>query len=72
MNSEKRRPKTEKEENLDEIIEQADAARDHLKRASRVAQSSGDKDGAREIDEAAEAVDKIEKKYEGVRDKKSG
>jgi hypothetical protein len=66
------RPKTEKEENLDEIIEHTDAAKSHLKRASRVAESSGDKDGAKDIDEAAEVVEKIGKKYEGIRDKKSG
>jgi DNA-binding ferritin-like protein len=70
--SENRKPRTEKDENLDEIIEHTDAAKSHLKRASRVAESSGDKDGAKEIDEAAEKIEKIEKKYEGIRDKKSG
>jgi hypothetical protein len=66
------RPKTEKEENLDEIIEYTDAARRCLEKASDVAESSGDRDGADEIDKVAVAVEKIDSKYKGIRDKKSG
>ena len=68
----KERPKTEREENLDEIIEYTDAARQHLKRASKVAKESGDKDGAQELEEATETVEKIDSRFKGIRDKDRG
>jgi hypothetical protein len=66
------RPKTEREENLDEIIEHTDAARQHLRRAEKVARQSGDKDGAKELAEEAEAVEQTDQKFKGIRDKKTG
>lgn len=65
------RPKIEKEENLDEIIEYTDAARRCLERASEVAESSGDHDGANEIDKVAVEAEKIDSKYKGIRDRNS-
>ncbi len=66
------RKKTPREEALDEIVEETGEARRHLERASRVAESTGDKAGAKELAEEVERVEAQEKKYEGIRDKRSG
>jgi len=67
-----KRPKTEREENLDEIIEHTDAARQHLRRAAQVAAESGDKGGAEELGGEAEMVEKTDSKFKGIRDKDKG
>lgn len=66
------RPKTEKEENLDEIIEHASLAKEHLREAGEIARRSNDRDGARELDEEADRVEEKENKFKGIRDKDRG
>lgn len=66
------RPKTDAEEKLDEIIEHTDAAGRHLRQAEQVARQAGDKDGAKELAEEAEAVEKTKKQFMDMRDKKMG
>jgi LPS sulfotransferase NodH len=66
------RPRTEKEENLDEIIDDTSEAKYHLERARQTAKVSGDNDGAKELEEAANVVEKIKDKYAKIRDKKTG
>lgn len=66
------RKKTDREWNLDEIVEHTEAAKEHLKHASKVAERSGDKDGAKELSEEAEAVEKTHEKFKGIKDKKAG
>jgi len=64
--------KTAKERNLDHIIEETKAAKDHLEEARRIAEDSGDKDGAKELADEADTVDKTHNKFKSVRDKKTG
>lgn len=66
------RRKTDGEWNLEEIVEHTDAAKEHLKHASKVAERSGDKAGAKELADEAEAVGKTHEKFKGIKDKKAG
>jgi len=63
---------SEKSENLDEVIEETKEAERHLGRAKEAARRAGDRDGVREFEEEVGRVEKIGKKYEGIRTRKSG
>jgi hypothetical protein len=64
--------KTKKEQDLDKIIEGANEAKRQLERAGKVAAQAGDKGGAGELEDEARRVEKITRRFEGIRDKKGG
>jgi DNA-binding ferritin-like protein len=66
------RPKTEREEALEEIIDDTERAHRALERAGKTAASVGDTEGSKELEEVAERVEQIGKKFGGIRDKKTG